>query len=74
MAMLSNSAAKVHKYLILLSTFLMYVCLTNVTGMEKKNDVAKILYHLKSNWWDFTTDLLQNDYIMHELRVCERQN
>ena len=44
----------------------------NVTGVEKKNDVAKILYHQKSNRWDFTTDLLRNDYIMHELRVCER--
>ena len=44
----------------------------NVTGVEKKNDVAKILYHRKSNRWDFTTDLLQNDYIIHELRVCER--
>ena len=44
----------------------------DVTGVEKKNNVAKIMYYLKSNRWDFTTDLLQNDYIMYELRVRER--
>ena len=43
-----------------------------ITGVEKKNDVAKILYHRKSNRWDFTADLLRDDYIMHELKVCER--
>ena len=46
--------------------------LINFTGVEKKNDVAKILYHRKSNRWDFITDLLRDDYLMHELRVCER--
>ena len=26
----------------------------------------------KSNRWDFTADLLWDDYIMYELKVCER--
>ena len=43
----------------------------NVTGVEKKNDVAKTLYHRKSNRWDYTVDLIVDDRILHELRDCE---
>lgn len=45
--------------------------LINVTGVENRMMWQRYLDHRKSNRWDFIMDLLQDDYLMHELRVCE---
>ena len=45
---------------------------TFVFDAASKYYIAKILYHRKSNRWDFTTDFLKDDYTLHELRICER--
>ena len=41
-------------------------------GVEQNNDVAKGLYFRSSNKWDATTDIIANDYRLHDLRGCER--
>jgi len=48
--------------------------LHNTVGVEKKNDMAKILYYRKSNKWDYTVDLIQMDYTLHKLRDYELPN
>ena len=46
--------------------------ISSMLQVWKTRMMLQILYHRKSNRWDFTTDLLRDDYIMHKSRVCER--